>query len=376
MSDLTTISNVHEFRAALMNGHLDRCEVGPVDLAPIETPQVRLNHVRMTGTKLVGIHAQGWIANRWIARGILLRGSRFERAELHNCEIANSQGQELHWPGSRLFDSRFVETPLTNANLGRSILVGCELAQSDLNHANLTESLLLNCRFSDQRQGGAVLDNANLAGAVLCNVDLRGANLFRANFSHAILCNVDLREANLVGVSFRDAVVIDVQTDRAEMQGTTQQEFQAAGSGLMEVFERMRHLPADVSAMMAASLLLRAQPGAAGPMQTSPAAAQADPLGALLRLSFAALVRELQGRGGPQELGQLRVDGEHVFARSVSGEEVRLTSADRAAPRQAPPMRAAEPPAAQSAPASRSSAVPPPPNAPAKGGRFSGLEID
>ncbi len=374
MSDLNSIANVHDLRAALQSGHLDRCDVGPVDLPPVELPSARLNHVRMTGTKLIGVHALGWHANRWIARGILLRGTRFERAELHHCEISNSQAQELHWPQARMFDSRFVETPLTNANLGRSILSNCDFAQSDLNHANLTESLLLNCRFADQRQGGAVLDNANLAGAVLCNVDLRGANLFRTNFSHAVLVNVDLRDANLTGVSFREAVVIDVKTERADLQGQTLQEFQAAGSSVGDVFERIRHLPPDVGAMIAASLLVRAQPTAGAPQGQSSSAAPADPLGTLLRLTFAAMVRELQGRGGPQELGQLRVDGEHVYARSVSGEEVRLTAADRAPPRQAPQMRAAEPPR-ENAP-SRPAAVPAPPAVPPTGGRFSGLEID
>ncbi len=376
MSDLTTISNASDLRAALQSGLLERCEVGPADLPPIDVPLVRLNHVRMVGTKMVGVRAAGWIANRWSTRGVLLRGARLERAELAHCEIANGQGQELHLPSARIFDTRFLETPLTNANFGRSVLVGCDFAQSDLNHATMVEAMLLNCRFTDARQGGAVLDNINLAGAVLCNVELRGANLFRANFSNAVLINVDLREANLTGVSFRNAVIIDVKTERAELQGTTAQEFQVAGASLNEIWERLRHLPGDVLAMMAAALLHRA-PSSTGVTSAAATAAptQGDPVATLLRLSFAAMVRELQGRGGPQELGQLRVDGEHVYARAISGEEVRLTSADRNAPRQPAPMRVPDPQAAQQRAAGPAAAPVAPPVA-GGSGRFSGLEID
>jgi hypothetical protein len=96
-------------------------------------------------------------------------------------------------------------------------------------------------------------------------------------------------------------------------------------------------------------------------------------LAALLRLPIAGLIRELQGRGGPQELGQLRVDGEHVYARSVSGEEVRLTAADRNPPRQPAPMRVPDPPAAAAPPRPQTA---PPPAAPPQGGRYTGLEID
>ncbi|MSQ82004.1 MAG: pentapeptide repeat-containing protein [Myxococcales bacterium] len=380
MSDLTTLANASDLRTALQSGSLERCEIGPVDLPPIDVPSVRLNHVRMTGTKLVGVHAGNWHANRWIARGVLLRGARFDRAELLNCEISNGQGQELHWPTARLFDCRFVETPLTNANLGRSLIVGCDFAQSDLNHASLGESMLLNSSFTDARQGGAVLDNANLTGSVLCNVNLRGANLFRANFSNAVLINVDLREANLTGVSFRNAVVLDVKTDRAELTGTTHQEFQLAGTSLSDIWDRLRHLPADVLALMTAALLHRAQPTAAtSPINTTQGGV--DPLAILLRLNFSALVRELQGRGGPAELAQLRVDGDHVYARSQTGEELRMTGAGNNAARQPAPMRTPDPPTQQQAPSASvgrnaqpaAAGTAPPPSG---NGRFSGLEID
>jgi len=226
-----------------------------------------------------------------------------------------------------------------------------------------------------------VLDNANLAGAVLCHVDLRGANLLRANFSGAVLIDVDLRDANLVGVSFRDAVMVDVKTERAEIAGATIAEIQGAGSTLVDVFQRLRHLPAEHSALLAAMVLMRAStPKAAEP--TSGAMPQGDPLATLLRQSFAGMVRELQGRGGPPELGRLRVDGEHVYATSTTGDEVRLTSADRAAPRQAPQMRVPDPPREPAAPApTQPAASNPAPAASAFGsqtpsGRFSGLEID
>lgn len=378
MSDLHSISNASELRSALQGGVLERCEIGPVDLPPVDAPAVRLNHVRMTGTKMIGVHAAGWHANRWQARGVLLRGSRFDRAELHNCEIANGHGQELHWPAARLFDSRFVETPLTNANFGRALVVGCDFAQSDLNHATLGEAMLLNTSFADARQGGAVLDNVNLSGAVLCNVNLRGANLFRANFANAVLINVDLRESNLTNVSFRNAVVIDCKTERAELSGSTHQEYQTAGSSLSDIWERLRHLPADVLALMTAALLARAQAGVPATATSSAApSGGVDPFAALLRLNFAALVRELQGRGGPAELGQLRVDGEHVYARSQTGEEVRMTGSSANAPRQPAPMRTPDPPQQQSPGVARGSPAPAPATPAAGGsGRFSGLEID
>ncbi len=381
MSDLNAIVNAADLRAALQTGSLERVDIAATDLPPVDIATLQMNHVRMTGTKLVGLHVGSLQASRVHGRGVLLRATRFEHAELLQWDISASQAQEIQWPGARLQDCRFTETPLTNANLQRGILVGCEFALSDLNHANLSEALILHSNFTDTRQGGAVLDNANLTGAVLCHVNLRGANLFRASFQHAVLIGVDLRDANLTGVSFKDAVLIDCKIERAEMSGTTIQEIAQAGGSLADVFERLKHLPAEQTAMMTAALLVR---GASSTQQSSASVAMAsgqmDPLSTLMRLSFAAMIRELQGRGGPQELGQLRVDGDHVYARSVGGEEIRLTAATRDAPRVAPQMRAIDPNTAQpSQPAARPAPAVPAAGAPAPvapAGRFNGLEID
>lgn len=375
MSDLSSIVNVSDLRNALHAGSLERLDVQAVDLPPTDAGRVQMNHVRFTGTKLVGLHLAGLEAARVQCRGVILRGTRFEHAELRNWDVSASHAQEIQWPAARMYDCRFTETPLTNANLGRALLVGCEFAMADLNQANLSESLIIQSKFTDTRQGGAVLDNANLSGAVLSGVSLRGANLFRANFTGAVLIGVDLRDANLVGVSFKDAVLIDVKTERAEMAGSTITEIQMAGTSLLDVFERLRHLPVEHTALVAAAALLRgnqttaATPGAA-------TSGQLDPLTVLLRLSFPAMVRELQGRGGPPELANLRVDGDHVFARGVSGEEIRLTGAERAAVRQAPQMR--DPLPSPAATPSRPAAAPAQPAAaPRPGdGRYGGLEID
>jgi uncharacterized protein YjbI with pentapeptide repeats len=384
MSDPHTVTNATELRQALLGGTLDRAEVPAIDLPPTDIAKARLSHVRLVGTKLVGLHIGELHASRVDARGVLLRATRFERGELHNWSVSNSQAQEVQWAQAKLFDCHFAETPLTNANFGRAMIIGCEFAQSDLNHANLQESLILHSRFTDARQGGAVLDNARLSGAVLCHVNMRGANLLRADFSHAVLVGVDLREANLVGANFKDAVLIDVKIERADMQGQTVQEVAQAGTSVADVYERLRHLPAEQLAMVAATVLVRGSPVQA---QATPGMALAreagDPLQNLLRLSFAQMIRELQGRGGPQELGQLRVDGEHVYARSVGGDEVRITGAGRDAPRQAPQMRMADPsprapdPSAAPPPAAKPAAAPgqPAPDGPGNN-RFSGLEID
>lgn len=372
MSDFQMLQNAADLRAALQAGHLERAELGAVDLPPTDVGAVRLNHVRMLGTKLVGLGVGHLQAARVQARGVLLRGSRFEKAELQNWDVSASQAQEIQWPAAKLQDCRFHETPLTNANLQRAILVGCDFHVSDLNHARLSESMVLHTRFSDSRQGGAVLDNADLSGAVLCQVDLRGANLFRASFAHAVLIGVDLRDANLVGVRFQDAVLIDCKTERADLGGGSAEELARASGSLGDVFERLRQLPAEHLAMMTAALLVRG--GAVESTAASPSAAvqaAADPLAALLRMSFAGLIRELQGRGGPTELGQLRTDGEHVYARGTGGEEVRLTQATRDAPRQAAPMRTPDPTTPAPAPPRSAPAVP----APAPG-RHGGLEID
>jgi hypothetical protein len=229
--------------------------------------------------------------------------------------------------------------------------------------------MVLHTRFSDSRQGGAVLDNADLSGAVLCQVDLRGANLFRASFAHAVLIGVDLREANLVGVRFQDAVLIDCQTDRADLGGGSAEELARASGSLADVFERLQHLSSEHLAMMTAALLLRSGGAAQAPAATVPPPGE-DPLAALLRLPFAGLVRDLQGRGGPTELGQLRTDGDHVYARGITGEEVRLTAAQRDPPRQAPLLRVPDP-----VPTSRPAAASTPTPSPSPG-RHGGLEID
>jgi hypothetical protein len=134
-----------------------------------------------------------------------------------------------------------------------------------------------------------------------------------------------------------------------------------------------------VLAVVATALLTRAQ--VAAPQVRDRAGQDDNPLNHLLAQPFAGLVRSLQGKGGPAELAQLRVDGDHVYARGVSGEEVRLTAAERAAPRVVPVMRdplpaprAAEPPR----PPAAAVAAPIPPANPgqAAAGRNAGLEID
>lgn len=377
MSDLHTIANASDLRTALQSGTLERVDVAAVDLPPLDVGRLHLNHVRLVGTKVVGLHVAELYAKRIHARGVLLRGTRFERAEMHNWDVSASQAQEIQWPGARLQECRFTETPLTNANLQRALVVGCEFAMADLNHANMAESLILHSNFADSRQGGAVLDNANLSGAVLCQVSLRGANLFRASFASAVLIGVDLRDANLVGVTFRDAVLIDCKTERADLGGGAAEELAKASGSMADVFDRLKLLPAEHLAMMTAALLVRG--GGMAPATQSNAVAttgQVDPLATLMRLNFATMIRELQGRGGPAELGMLRVDGDHVYARGVAGDEVRLTQAARDAPRQAAQMRVPDP-----APATRPGAPAPAPAAAAPAGtgnpgRFNGLEID
>lgn len=347
MSDLESIQNTLDLLSALRKRRLWRVEVGPCefgDHAGEEFPNVEFGHVRMLGTKLVGTQLPKLVADRWQGRGLLLRGSRFEGARLRNCEISASQAQAVQWPRAVLEGCRIVETPMTNSNLARSVISGCQFLNSDLNHCNLTEAFIIGSQFSDQRQGGAILDNANLAGAVLCNVDLRGANLLRANFEGAVLVHVDLRDANLVDVRFDGAVLIDVKLDRADMSESTARAVKAAAGGIDDIARVLSHHhdPAQLALITAAAIVTV--------KVDAPRAAAATTAGGeietLLRSDFSTLLRELQGRGGPAELGRLRVEGNHVYARGVDGQEVRLTDAERAEPVRPPQMRTPEPLAA------------------------------
>ncbi|MCO4760697.1 MAG: pentapeptide repeat-containing protein [Myxococcales bacterium] len=383
MSDLNQIANARDFVQQLRTGRMHRVEVAPCDLGQhggTEFGPASWNHVRMTGTKLVGLWIRDLKVDRWFARGVLLNGTRFEGAQLSSVSISNSQAMALQWPKAVLQGCRFSETALTNANLSRAALTGCHFDISDLNHTNLTEALLLNCRFTDSRQGGAVVDNVNLSGAVLCGVDLRGAGLFRANFDGAVLVDVDLRDANLVDANFRNAVMIGCKTDRADMSGETERQVRNAAGGIADITRTLlaHHEPAQLAMITAAVLAAMAdleRPAAAA----SPAAAATtgDPVAELVQLQFPTLIRELQGRGGPTELGRLRVEGDHVYARGIDGNEVRLTAQERSAPVRPPVMRDPKP-----APATPRPAAPAPPDpapaAPPSYGDFdaAGLEID
>jgi uncharacterized protein YjbI with pentapeptide repeats len=247
----------------------------------------------------------------------------------------------------------------------------------DLNHTNMTEAMFINCRFTDTRQGGAVLDNANFAGAVLCNTQMVGANLFRASFDGAVLIGVDLRQANLVDVNFDGAVLIGVKLDGAEMSAETAAAARSAGKSLAEVVTQLgRHDPAHLAVIAATAVAAIATAASQQtPGQQGAAASSGPSINELLALDFAGLIRELQGRGGPTELGRLRVEGQQVFARGVDGTETRLTTADRAPQQRPPTMRNPEPEPTR--------APPPPAAAPAPtssdfGGAFGngGLEID
>ena len=375
MSDLLQISNTRDFVQQLKTGTFERVEVGPCDLGQhggAEFGPATWSHVRMTGTKLVGLNVKQLRADRWMARGALLNGTRFEAAELSGVHISNSQAMAIQWPSAVLRRCSFVETPLTNANLSRALFTDCRFEIADLNHANLSEALLLNCSLSDNRQGGAVVDNANLSGAVLCGVNLSGAGLFRANFDGAVLVNVDMRGANLVDASFRDTVMVQCKTDHADMSPQTESQIKQARSDVGAIIAALQrhHEPQQLAAVTAGLLAGGVIAGASAAPAPTPSA---DPVAELVQLDFATLVRELQGRGGPSELGRLRVDGNHVYARGVDGQEVRLTAQDRSAPIRPPVMRQPEPeraaPPAPAAPA-------PPPNFGGGGGDGGGLEID
>ncbi len=343
MSDLNQIANARDFIQQLRTGRMHRVEVGPCDLGQHggnEFGPASWNHVRMTGTKMIGLTIRDLRVDRWLARGVLLNGTRFEGSEMSSVSISNSQAMALQWPRAVLQGCKFQETALTNANFSRAVMTGCHFDISDLNHANMTESLLLNCRFTDSRQGGAVVDNVNLTGAVMCGVDMRGAGLFRANFDGAVLVNVDLRDANLVDANFNGAVMIGCQTDRADMSESTERQVRAAVGGIADIARILtgHHDPAQLAVITAAVL-------AAMVDVDRPVAAMADPVSTgdavaeLVLLKFPVLIRELQGRGGPAELSRLRVEGDHVYARGVDGNEVRLTAQDSAPAVRASVMR-------------------------------------
>jgi uncharacterized protein YjbI with pentapeptide repeats len=368
MSDLHTIANAADLRLALQSGHLERTSIQSLDLLPLHVPAVTMAHVNMLGPRLTGLQIDDLQAKQVQARGVLLRAVRWPNAQLSRWHVSASQAQEMQLSGARLEDCQFVDTPVTNSNFRRTQWLGCTFAQSDLNHVVLAESFILNCRFEDSRQGGAVLDNADLRDAVLCHVDLRGANLLRGNFTGAILVDVDLRDANLREVRFDGALLVNCRLDRTEFADLGQKQ-----ASQPEVLERLRHLPPEQVLAVAAALLTRPQTASAQTpgVTESPTGAPStsgDAVANLLKLPFPALLRELQGRGGPAELARLRVDGDHVWATTHTGDEVRLTSGaqvQRQAPQMAVPLPIPPPQAAAPTPVI---AQPKP--------RTSGLEID
>lgn len=326
MTDLHTISNTADLRQALQSGQLHRVTVESLDLPPLRLQNLALEHVKLLGPRLTGLHVEHLEARHIQARGVLLRAAMLPGAILAQWHVSASQAQELQVPAGQLDECQFVDTPLTNANFRRALLTNCTFQGADLNHATLAESVMLNCRFEDTRQGGAVLDNADLQNAVLYQVDLRGANLLRANFTGAILVDVDLRDANLRDARFDGALLLNSNLERTDFAALMQKPANAA-----EILAKLGRLPPEQVLAIAAGLLSRT---AASPRQTmtqqtastGPDSQSANTLGNLLKLPFPALVRELQGRGGPPELGRLRVDGEHVWATAHTGDEVRLTS--------------------------------------------------
>ncbi|MBP47481.1 MAG: hypothetical protein CMH53_06045, partial [Myxococcales bacterium] len=125
MSDLHQIANARDFIEQLKSGQMQRVEVGACDLGQHggeEFGPARWGHVRMTGTKLVGLTIRQLQADRWMARGVLLNGTRFTKAELRGVNISNSQAMAVQWPHAVIQRCRFVETPLTNANLSRALI--------------------------------------------------------------------------------------------------------------------------------------------------------------------------------------------------------------------------------------------------------------
>jgi hypothetical protein len=171
------------------------------------------------------------------------------------------------------------------------------------------------------------------------------------------------------------------------MSESTARAAKLAVGGLDEVARALaRHPDGTHLALITAAAVMAAAANNAPATAAAPVASGAgDGVEQLLRLDFAALLRELQGRGGPAELGRLRIDGSHVYARGVDGNEVRLTEADRSAPVRPPVMRTPDPEPARpaSAPAAPARNVPPPaaPNPPSWAAHDAaptgdGLEID
>ncbi len=365
MTDSPTIANAADLRNALQSGRLERVAIDSLDLPPLHLGTVAMSHVRLIGPRLTGLQIDALTAHHIQARGVLLRAVRWPKADLRSWQISSSQAQEMQLPGAHLQSCHVIDTPVTNSNFRRGQLQNCTFQQSDLNHVVLAEAFLLDCRFEDARQGGAVLDNADLRDAVLCNVDLRGANLLRANFQGAVLVDVDLRDANLRDVRFEGALLLRCRLDRTEFAHLADQQATYA-----EVLQRLAGWPSEVVLAVAASLLTRQATAEEPRTQGTAQGSAGDPVASLLKLTFPALVRELQGRGGPSELARLRVDGEHVWATAHTGDEVRLTNGaqtQRVAPQMAVPLPSAAP-TSQVAPAP-SPVVPPQ-------GRSTALEID
>ena len=203
----------------------------------------------------------------------------------------------------------------------------------------------------------------------------------------AVLVHVDLRDANLVDIKLDGAVCIGVQVDRADGSDATLQALRDGHADLDVIAKALErhHDPRQLSVIAAAGLLAAASVTPEPTAATGASAGGDGGIDALLRLDFPTLLRELQGRGGPAELGRLRLDGQHVYARGVDGEEVRLTEASRNEPIRPPVMRTPEPaapargaaaPVSPASPAATRPAAPRPARGLGEPGGGEGLEID
>ena len=143
-----------------------------------------------------------------------------EHARLWESDLSNARLGKAVLLYSDLHMSSLVGADLKEAYLSHSNLYGADLANADLRYARLEKAKLIKANMTNANLSGAHLFKADLSGAVLNQAILEKADLTQANLSNGNnLYGADFFKANLTGTIFSNANMDGIKLEKAILRG-------------------------------------------------------------------------------------------------------------------------------------------------------------